>query len=204
MEIFTFNTIASISYPLMNSEFSMSYDEVYKTIKEHFGEIIVTLKNKGVDYCKLKRDLIPNQDKDNNEVCLIFDSSLIEDMSYGYEIFSKLLSLLDKESTYSILAGDYINISKLSEEQLYKMLQEKMIICNSSTYLHNNQYYIYINSITNSQIFNIVENLKKYEYFSGYMILNNNSFFKSYLSIILGSTCIKAKDFDYTSISVRL
>lgn len=96
-----------------------------------------------------------------------FDSILIESSIYGYEIFSKLIPLLDRKSTYSILAGDYIDImSGITDTQLLlkNELNEKTNKYSTSVYQHSSQYYlVYINSITNGQLSMIITGLQKYK-----------------------------------------
>lgn len=195
--IYTINTKGFLLYPVAKSYFEMSDENVYEMINEEFITMVNRLKKHGVDYSRLKRALIPNQDKDNNEVCLVFDSSLIDSNWYGLKIYEKLLPVLDKESTYSILAGDYIDILENKESQrfLFEILSEVLQVCNDSCYQHNSQYFlIYINSITDNQLKTILEGLQEIEWFYGYALLNKNSRFKTYLSFILCYECIKAKD----------
>ena len=196
--IYTINTSGHLLYPVAKSAFEMSDDDVYKMINDEFCVMVDRLEKKGVKYDNLKRALIPNQNKNNNEVCLAFDSSLIDSSSYGYVIFEKILPLLDKKSTYSILAGDYIDvINNLnnSQQQLKVTLEEVLIKRNDSVYKHSSQYYlVYINSITNNQLSSITNELKKVKWFYGYALLNKNSIFKTYLSFVLSHICIKTKD----------
>lgn len=195
--IFTINTNGYVLYPVIKSYFELSDHEVHKMINDEFSVMVDRLDMKGVKYANLKRALIPNQDKDNNEVCLVFDSSLIDSSFYGFEIFSKLLPLLDTDSTYSILAGDYIDTLKDlpdSQQYLFDSLNEVITKCNSSFYQHSSQYYlIYINSITNGQLSSIVNELQNSNWFYGYSLLNANSRFKTYLSYILSHVCIKSR-----------
>ena len=195
--IFTVNTNGYVLYPVAKSTFEMSDKDVYEMINYEFSVMVNRLKKKGIRYDALKRALIPNQDKDNNEVCLVFDSSLINSSHYGYTIFNEIISLLDKDSTYSILAGDYIDItrnSNNSQQFLFDALKEQIIECNDSIYQHSSQYYlVYFNSITNNQLSSIASELQKFKWFHGYMLLNSNSRFKTYLSCILCHVCVKTK-----------
>lgn len=201
--IFTINTKGYVLYPVAKSYFEMTDDEVYGMINDEFSIMVNRLSKKGVKYDNLKRALIPNQDKDNNEVCLVFDTTLIDTSSYGFEVFSRLIPVLDKESTYSILAGDYIDAiinSTDAQQHLFDALNEVIIKCNDSFYRHSSQYFlIYINSITKGQISSIVKELQKFNCFYGYAFVNTNSRFKTYLSYILPPVCIKSKNIVITS-----
>lgn len=196
--IYTINTTDHLLYPVTKECFHLSDEDIYNMINEEFSIMVDRLAKKGVKYNMLKRALIPNQNKKNNEVCFIFDSSLIASSAYGLEIFSKFLALLDTDSTYSILVGDYIDILKdIPDSQLHLLnsLNEVIIKCNPSIYQHSSQYYIiYVNSITNGQLSSIVNGLQNFNWFYGYSILNYNSKFKTYLSCILSHICVKCKN----------
>lgn len=196
--IYTINTRSSILYPLIKSYFKLSETKIYNILNQEFEAMKKHLKNKGINYEDLKRALIPNQDKDNNEVCFVFDSTLIENSMYGYEIFNKIIQLQDQQSTYSILAGDYTDIlNEIPNSQLIlrETLLNSLTKCNNSFYQNSSQYYlVYINSITASQMDTIINGLQKYNWFYGYAIINYHSKFKSYLSHILMNICIKAKN----------
>lgn len=141
--------------------------------------------------------MIPNQDKDKFETCFVIDSSQINSSDYGYYIFEKLIPLLDKESTYSILCGDYIDILRhpSSQQLLRSAMNEVLARCHESKYMHSSQYYlIYVNRLSGGQRLKIVEGLYPYSWFAGFANLTYRSLFKSYLSNILTSVCIKSKN----------
>ena len=195
--IYTINTREFLLYPTIKSFFNLSDIDVYKMINDEHLKLLQRLSMKNVQYNNLKRALIPNQEKDKKEICFIFDSLQINSNIYGNEIFNKLIPLLDRESTYSILAGDYIDILKdipNSQFILKDALKETITEYNSSIYQYSNQYFlIYINSITEKQTQAIIESLKKFCWFYGYADVSLHSRFKTYLSEILSSICIKNK-----------
>ncbi|MDO4863656.1 MAG: hypothetical protein Q4A05_05760, partial [Ruminococcus sp.] len=125
--IFTINTATNVMFPVIKSAFELSDEEVYKMINNEHSILLDKLKMKDINYTKLKRALIPNQDKDYKEVCLVFDTTQIQDGFYENEVFDKLFPFIDKKSTYSILIGDYIDILREvedSQEILFQSLAE--------------------------------------------------------------------------------
>lgn len=192
--IFTLNTAGYLFYPVAKDCLGLNDNEVYDMINCEFSIMLERLKNKGIKYDELKKALIPNQDKDNQEVCLIFDTCQIDSDFYGYTVFEKLIPLMNKESTYSILYGDYINISNISQNSLFGMLQENLIAHNETIFNHSTQYYlVYINNVTKQQLSSFINGLKEYKWFAGYALLNHHSRFKTYLSHILIHLCIKSQ-----------
>ena len=150
-KIFLFNTYDSVQYQTVKSYFNLSDVDIYNLISDEFNTLQKRLELKKIDYNKLKGALIPNQDKDRFEICFVFDTNKIEDYGYGQYIFEKLIPLLDKESTYSILCGDYIDISQgIDNSQLWlkQVMEEKLNRCNTSE-------YIYI--ATNSTLFILID-----------------------------------------------
>lgn len=195
--IFTFNTSDFLMYPVMKSYFQLSDKEVYNNIQCDFQLLQERLAKKKVSYVKLKGALIPNQDKEKCEICLIIDSGQIQKADYGGYIFKRLLPLLDKKSTYSILCGDYIDISHNAREyqdSLKNALEEVMSRLNVSDFQYSGQYYlVYFNRLSKTQRTKIIEGLKEFPWFTGYADLTYGSLFKTYISNILCHLCIKCQ-----------
>lgn len=197
--IYTFDAKGFLLYPVMKSYFGLNDNEVYKSIQEGFELLLKQLNIKRVSYERLKGALIPNQDKDRFETCFVIDSTQIECNDYGNYVFEKLIPLLDKESTYSILCGDYIDFlykyQADSQQQLQLELNNVLSGCHGSEYRYSNQYFlIYINRLTEKQRLKIVEGLYHYTWFTGFADVTYSSYFKSYISNILVSVCIKHKN----------
>lgn len=197
--IYTFDTKGFLFYPIMKANFHLSDENVYKTIQDGFDILQKQLTLKNIAYDTLKGALIPNQSKDKFETCFIIDSSQMGSSDYGDYVFEKFIPLLDKQSTYSILCGDYIDIlhqySPNSQQQLRCSMNDVLVRCHESTYIHSSQYYlIYVNRLSGSQRLKIVEGLYPYSWFTGFADLTYRSSFKSYISNILMSVGIKSKN----------
>ena len=104
---------------------------------------------------------------------------------------------MDGKSTYSILHGDYIDIldvRKGMQELLKNALEENLHRYNESVFQNSAQYYlIYFNRLTKGQRDRIVEGIKKYPWFIGYIDTTYNSAFKTYIAGILVNLGIKHK-----------
>lgn len=197
--IFTFDAKGFLLYPVMKSYFELSDDDVYESIQEGFNLLLERLKMKKISYDSLKRALVPNQDKDRFETCFVIDSAQIDCCDYGNYVFEKLIPLLDKESTYSILCGDYIDFSYKYQSSFQLQLRYEMnkvlVRCHESEYKHSSQYFfVYMNRLSKSQRLKIVEGLYPYKWFIGFADVTHKSFFKSYISNILVNVCIKNKN----------
>lgn len=195
--IYTFNNRGYIGFSVMKQCFEMSDEDVYREITEEHKILLKRLDMKGISYIDLKGALIPNQEKDKYETCLIIDSNQIQSSGYGRYVFEHLIPFLDGASTYSILHGDYIDIVNGGKEvqiQLKKAMEQGLHRYNDSKYQYSGQYYlIYFNRLTNTQRTRIVEGLEKYPWFTGYVDVTYNSSFKSYISCILSNLAVKYK-----------
>ena len=195
--IYSINTDHYSLYPICKSILEMTDEMVFNMINDDFNHLKEVLRKKGIDYSKLKSALIPNQEKKKYEVCLVFDTCFIDDSNYGMNIFSKLIPLFNKESTFSVLSGDYIDILNInnSEDILYRMLEKSITQTKDSIYRYHNQFFlVYINNCCKTQFQTILNGLNDYRAFVGYARLNYSSTFKMYLSETINSTFIKAKE----------
>ncbi len=195
------NTVYSLnSYDfihLVKDYFGLNDEKVYEMIFSQLAYCNNLLNSKGINYQDLKKALIPTKSSNDREIAFWFDSNKISSGMYGYEVFSRLIPLLDKKSTFSGLMGDYIDILKKDKSQsfLKQMLIQNINECNKSDWLGSSQYYvIYVSNITKNRLVDIVNELKKYEYFYGYTDLYSGSVLKDYLSAILVNGFIKSKN----------
>lgn len=170
---------------------------MFEEINNEFSIFLDILEKKGIEYSKLSRALIPSRDEEKYEYAFVFNSTYFYDktMFYGEKIINKILSVINKESTQSILAGDYIKMQKVKEDILKDLFLEKIEYINKCEYLHNDEYYIvYINNVTKKQLNDMISKLKKESYFVGVMNLKYTSGIKQYLSYILCPVCVKYKN----------
>ena len=162
-----------------NQNFNMN-----KEINGYFEILINTLQKKGISYYKLSKALIPLRDENK-----YFDDKT---MFYGEKIINKILSIINKESTQSILAGDYIKLENVCPNILKEIFIERIEYINKCEYTYCNQFFIvYINNITKNQVNSMIDKLKQESYFVGVMNLKYSSTIKKYLSAILIPVCIK-------------
>ena len=95
-EIYRFNTSDDMGYLLLKQALRLTDEDIYNNIALHFELMQEQLKQKGILYKNLKSALVPNQDKNRNEICFIFDAEKVRMGFYGIHIFQKMRKNSDK------------------------------------------------------------------------------------------------------------
>ena len=194
--IFTINSTDYLFLPVAKEVLKLSEKEIYEEISSAFDTLNRRLEIKNIKYTDLKHALIPNQEMRFYETCLVFNTSMILEDNYGLVIFTKLLPLLGKDGIYSVLSGDYINISDDPTDRLteYSLLAENLTKSDTTDFDYNAEYYIvYFNRLSKPQHEKIITGLSCFSWFMGYIDLDYCFKLKTYLSCILGHNFIKSK-----------
>ncbi|RYX80139.1 hypothetical protein EON73_05705 [bacterium] len=165
---------------------------MYKEIQRLFQDLLSTLVKKKISYQDLKSALVPRSDR--NEIAFVFDTALIESSWYGYEVFKILIPLLEKDSSNSILCGDYIGEERF-REFLKSIFFAHIQAHKNVNYLHHGLFYIvYINNLSDKHFSKLKEGLNTFEGYVGYFDLNYASPIKTFLSTILTRPFLKSKN----------
>lgn len=175
----------------MSAHYKWTTSQIYRQINLLAAGTIETLKQKGINYIDLKNALIPHSNR--KEIAFVFDSTLIDSSWYGYEVAKIITPLLDKNSTNSILLGDYIG--DYTHARMYKELFLKFITAHKSiTYkTHELFYLIYINNLSEDH-FNILHNgLQEMNAYIGFFNLTYSSPIKTVISSVLVRAILKYK-----------
>ena len=186
--IFTLDARDNILLEFIKERFKLDENGIYVEINNAFNDLLSILVKKKINYQDLKHALIPSE---RNEIALVFDRFKIETSWYGLPIMSAILPLLDKNSSHSVLVGDYIGDGqKQLDIEFFRLIQPARFI----TYRDNHQYYIvYINNLSDNMVNTITNNLVSFNPYVGYFDLTYASVIKTYLSSILIRLFLKTK-----------
>lgn len=189
--IHTLNARDNILPELLLEEFKLSPKQMMYEIQGWRREIGDILKSKGVDYNALKYALVPSPDR--TELALFFDSTIVGNNWYGYQIFKRLIPLLPKDATFSVLVGDLL--SRADQEDLYKTFSKEVKLTRNVTWRHSTQFFVvYINNLSDRMAVDLVEGLLDYEPFIGFADMTYSSRMKLYLSTMLVHCFLKHKN----------
>lgn len=190
LPIHTLNARGNGMLEVIRDYFGLSPDRMLLEIQGMRAQVARTLKSKGVNYDDLRAALVPDREK--LEIALIFDTMQIEDSWYGYQVFERIIPLLDPRTKNSILVGDYIG-SNSQQETLYEAFCEAVCPVRRIDYRHSSQFYVvYINNLTDTAFQKLADGLIDYEPYVGCANTTYHSFFKTLLSMKLVNLCVKA------------
>src|SRR5579872_5033018 len=110
--IFTIDARDNIYLEAAKDVLKLNENTIYDEINGLFRDLIITLSSKKIKYQDLKTALTPSNSR--NEIAFVFDTLQIESSWYGLPVFKAFFPLLDKQSTNSVLVGDYIGDDKIA------------------------------------------------------------------------------------------
>lgn len=102
--ILTLNQRHSFGLEVDRATFKMNAVQFRRWILEHHRALVHGLAEHGIDYQQLGPALVPSTKRE--EIALLFNVDAIGDWWYSRAVIQRLLPLLDKKSTRSILHGD--------------------------------------------------------------------------------------------------
>lgn len=188
--IFTIDARDNILLEVMKLHFNLDDGQIYTEINSALQNLISILKNKGINYQDIKSALIPSEKK---EIALVFDTKQIESAWYGLPVMSSILPLLDKNSSHSVLVGDYIGNNEMTK-RLHAEFFENINTLKEIDYSHHSQFYIvYINNLSDKMVKTLNNGLLNFTPYVGYFDLTYSSFIKTYISTILVRLFLKSK-----------
>jgi hypothetical protein len=177
---------------VMRDYFSLTPEHMFHQIQgmRHSAEEV--LKNKGINYDLLKPALVPSQTR--REIALVFDTMSIDVSWYGLEVMSHVIPLFERESTFSVLVGDYLT-QPGQEEQLFYAFEKAVVPRRDITFRHPTQFFVvYINHLTDAMVKRFDEGLREYHAYVGLADMTYTSAFKIYLSTMLINSFLKHRN----------
>lgn len=188
--IFTLDGRGNILLPLLFDTFQLGDENCAEIVQGMFEDLKKKLLCKGIEYSKLKSALIPVH-KEKRETAFLFDTDVIKDAWYGNTIFRRLLPAFNKESTFSILAGDLI-AETIPLRLCREIIFENLVQFHPTVFQHPTQYHVvYINNLSDDQHNKIVEALRHEKCFVGYVDMTFSGRLKTILANCLVPIGIK-------------
>ena len=189
--IYSLDSRSNIMLDLFKDDFHMSEAAIFREIQREFSTLLTCLSRKGVNYKELKPALIPDAKK--LERAYIFDWNSCNSSWDGNEVHDFILPLLPRDSSRSILAGDWISSYSFAE-----------VFCKSKKYpgdhfiarsaMPETLYFVYMNNLSKNAAINIEKELIRHPAYIGYLDLSYMSLLKAFLAHMLTKLYIQNKN----------
>jgi hypothetical protein len=186
VRILSVNGRRDIGLAVSRDYFQMSPAQFGSYIREVHALLVKELAEVGVDYDALAPALVPSTTK--NELALLFNSNLVDDGLYGYEIAERVIPLLDLHATHAYLSGDLLQ-SVADVRAL--ALEAGGVFIEGRPWGDQWIYCVYVNSLSAAQKDRIVAAMGKYQPFLGHVQTSYGSRFKTVLGATLPTSFIK-------------
>lgn len=189
LPIHTLNARGHVMLEVVRDHFNIPPDRMLIEIQAMRKQVVDALKAKGVNYDELRAALVPDREK--LELALIFDTMKIESSWYGYEVFKRLIPLLDPRTKNSILHGDYVGENE-HQDILFEAFRDAVCPIEQITFQHSTQFYVvYINNLTDTAFQKLADGLIGFEGYVGCANVTHHSHFKTLLSLRLTNLGVK-------------
>lgn len=149
-KIHTIDSYDNVGLQVMTDEIGLSPRETQDEIRGLHRRLVAHLATGGINYDKLGKALISNHPR--REAAFLFDSTVVDNLWYGYEISKLWLAALQNvgpEST-TIRHGDILTIDA---EFLWRKLDDLLVRERDFPRLSPEQYHvIYLSNLSNQQL----------------------------------------------------
>jgi len=183
----------NVMLEVMKSYFELDHADMRREILSALDETVALLKQKDIDYLRLKSALTPQPGR--RECAFVFDTLKISATWYGLRVFERLMPLLDIRSSHSIRTGDLLDGS-VSQEWLHSQLNRRLRQARSLDFQHSTQFYlVYVNNLSDGMVERVHRGLSAWQAYSGFIDFTFQSRLKAYVSSMLPVLCIKHRKY---------
>ena len=190
--IHTLNARDHIMLEVMRDHFQLKPEHMFREIQGMRRMTEDALSKKKVSYDQLRSALVPAQDR--REVALVFDTTAITSSWYGRDVMERVIPLLERKSSHSVLAGDYLD-RQGQGDRLFWAFEQAVSLRRDVEFRHPTQFFIvYINNLTDAMVEHLDNGLCRYRAYAGIADTTYRSEFKLYLSTMLTNSFLKHKN----------
>jgi hypothetical protein len=188
--IFTVEARSNVFLEVMAEHFRLSESRVFAEIQNSLRELRAILDAKGVAYADLKHALVPSIH--NTERAFVFDWTKFEVAGYGREVMHRLLPLLNRNSTQSVLCGDWTARDHFADVLAVSTAAGRshpILRCNNA--VGDTLYFVYLNNLTRKMASDVDQAFTGYPPYVGSVDLTFASLLKAFLSTMLVRAFVK-------------
>jgi len=187
--VLTIEARSNIQLEVIADQFGMSAQEIFREIWSNVRHLRSVLSQKGIDYLELAGALVPKTDRE--ERAFVFDWSQMGGW-YGGEVMSCLLPALHRNSSRSVLIGDWaaqVRPRAMLRESGTKL--EHSVGGLTAQEIPDTLFFVYLNNLTRSMIAALNKAFVPLRGYVGSLDMTRGSIFKAMLSTMLIRHCVQ-------------
>jgi hypothetical protein len=192
----TIHTLEARSNMLLEGtqrHFKLTDPQVFQMIQGLLQPTVEILASKGISYERLRSVLVPSRDR--HDGALVFNYNRFDTGDYGSDVVDRLMPLLRRDSSHSLLFGDWLN-GERTDMAFGKWLEwspEALGTVNLGLAheRYSPYYFAYLNNLTTADAARIDQGFKAHPAYLGLLDLDFESPVKTYLSTCLIRDFIK-------------
>jgi hypothetical protein len=180
--IYSLDSRGNVMLDVFADRFNMSDARIFREIQLGFSELEPYLAKKGIRYQDLKPALVPDAKK--LERAFMFDWTACSSGWYGNEIHNLILPLLPRESSRSVLVGDWVGQHRFAE--IFSASKDdpgRHVLARED--VPETVYFVYLNNLTEAAARKIESELAKCNAYVGALDLTYMSLLKACLAHML-------------------
>jgi hypothetical protein len=170
----------------MQDRFRLGDVDMNRFLVQSLRETTSALQSRGIDYAALRWALTPRANR--QELALLFDLGQVADAWYGRAIHGRIIPLLGRNGSRSILDGDLLGDQSWLASLLSIHLPDRPL----RRPTHGTSVYcVYVNNCTPAMAQSVQDGLRGFAPFLGCADMTYSSDFKTYLSLVLGVSYVQ-------------
>lgn len=187
--IHTVNARDGIGLTAMRMHFKMDAKAFRQFIVAHASLLQKELHKHQVEYAALRPALVPSTER--HEMALLFNSDLFDGPAYGETVMERLIPLLDKESTLSVMVGDVVHLGPNDVRRLAEI--DGLIASPQHDWGRQYIFCVYLNNLSAAQREALHTAFLAEPAYLGHVPTTYRSHLRTLISISVGTVFIKHK-----------
>src|ERR1700722_5482102 len=177
--------------------FRLSDPQIFNMIQGLLQPTVAILASKGIVYEELRHVLVPSRKK--HDRALVFNYNKFDTGDYGSDVINRLMPLLRRDSSHSLLFGDWLHEERARAGAFGKWLVASpgaigTVNLELAHERYSPYYFAYLNNLTDADATRLDQDFKSHPAYLGSLDLDFDSAIKTYISTCLVRDFIKHRN----------
>jgi hypothetical protein len=195
--IHTLEARSNVLLEVTQRRFKLTDPQVFQMIQGLLQPTVDILARKGILYENLRNVLVPSRHQ--HDRALVFNYTKFDTGMYGQDVVHRLMPLLRRDSSHSLLFGDWLN-GERSHMAFGNWLEGSpdaigTVNVDLSHERYSPYYFAYLNNLTDADVVRLEQGFMGHPAYIGSLDLDFDSPVKTYLSTCLVRDFIKHQKF---------